>query len=174
MNPLPVLGFCAAASGAGKTTLLVALIPALKQRGLRVSVIKHAHHDFDIDQPGKDSYRLRHAGAVQTLVGSSRRWALMTELSQVPGGSAEPDLTELLAQLDISWVDLVIVEGFKTAVIPKIEVHRPNMGLPLLAATDRHIVAIASDAPVESSLPVLDLNDAEAVTDFLVDWLKHR
>lgn len=171
---LPTLGFCAAGSGAGKTTLLVALIPALQRRGLRVSVVKHAHHEFDIDQPGKDSHRLRTAGAVQMLIGSSRRWALMTELGHIPGGRPEPELAELLTELDPTLADLVIVEGFKTAAVPKIEVHRPALGLPLLAGEDANIIAVASDVPIFSPLPVLDLNDSEKIADFVVGWLNAK
>jgi molybdopterin-guanine dinucleotide biosynthesis adapter protein len=153
-------------SGSGKTTLLTALIPELIARGLSVSTIKHAHHAFDIDQPGKDSWRHREAGAREVLVGSARRWALMHELR----GTAEPTLDELLAHL--SPVDLVIVEGFKRDPHPKIEVHRPSLGKPLLYPDDPAIVAIASDEPLAARLPLLALNNPGAVAGFVVDHLE--
>ncbi len=170
----PLLGFCAWGSGAGKTTLLTGVIPALMLHGLKVSVIKHVHHTFDIDHPGKDSYRLREAGAVQMLVGSRKRWALMTELARIDPEATELALDELLPHVDGSLVDLILVEGFKNAPIPKIEVFRPSLGNPLLADTDPHIVAIAADAalPSQCSLPVLDLNDPERVADFIIAWLQ--
>jgi len=167
----PVLGFCAWGSGAGKTTLLTALIPLLIARGLRVSVIKHAHHRFDIDHPGKDSYRLREAGAAQTLIGSRQRWALMTELPPRAPDAEEPDLEHLLSRLDPTLADIVLVEGFRQAAIPKIEVHRPALGTPLLAAQDAQIIAVAVDAPVDTRLPLLDLNAPEAVAAFVLAWL---
>lgn len=163
---IPLLGICAYGSGCGKTTLLTQLIPALQELGIRVSIIKHAHHSFDIDHPGKDSYRLREAGAVQTLLGSSKRWALMTEFAH----EREPQLEELAAQLDPALADLVLVEGFKQAHIPKIEVHRPNLGHPLLALQDPMIIAIATDAPIDTRLPVLDLNNASEVAAFVQQW----
>lgn len=163
-----MLGFCAYGSGCGKTTLLTRLIPLLRERGLRISIIKHAHHRFDIDHPGKDSYRLREAGAVQTLLGSSKRWALMTELPE----EREPRLEELAAQLDPALADLVLVEGFKQDPVPKIEVHRPSLGHPLLANDDSHIIAVATDIPVTTTLPVLDLNNVGEVADFVLQW--HR
>lgn len=168
----PLLGICAFGSGAGKTTLLTQLIPELMARGLRISIIKHAHHRFDIDHPGKDSYRLREAGAVQTLVGSAKRWALMTELTvpdQMPG---EPCLANLCKQLDGALADLILVEGFRHEAIPKIEVHRPVLGYPLLADTDADIIAIACDANVSSTLPMLNLNDIPTIADFIMHWLK--
>jgi molybdopterin-guanine dinucleotide biosynthesis protein B len=166
----PLLGFCAYGSGVGKTTLLANLIPELAAAGLRVSVIKHAHHSFDIDHPGKDSYRLRNAGAVQMLLGSRKRWALMTEL---PNNPEEPTLDELLPHMDADLVDLIVVEGFKNAPIPKIEVYRPSLGKPLLASNDPHIIAIASDgAAVATALPVLDLNDTKTIAAFVLKWLK--
>lgn len=169
MKSTPLLGFCAFGSGIGKTTLLTSLIPELVAAGLRVSVIKHAHHTFDIDQPGKDSYRLRKAGAVQMLLGSKKRWALMTELAN---SAEEPTLDEFLQHIDGSLVDLILVEGFKNAAIPKIEVYRPSLNKPLLAETDAHIIAIASDGAVNSHLPVLDLNNSQAIAQFLLQWLK--
>ena len=148
-------------SGSGKTTLIEKLIPLFVKRGLRVSLIKHAHHTFDVDVPGKDSYRHRHAGASEVMVTSSRRWVLMHELR----GEKEPSFEEQLRH--ISPCDLLIVEGFKFAPIPKLEVWRAG-GEALLHPKDPHIVAVASDAKVETSLPVLDLNDPEAIAAFIV------
>ncbi|MDT8452281.1 MAG: molybdopterin-guanine dinucleotide biosynthesis protein B [Gammaproteobacteria bacterium] len=163
----PVLGF-SAYSGSGKTTLLVKVLPLLKARGLRVAMIKHAHHDFDIDQPGKDSYELRKAGAEQMLVASSYRRALITE---TPAGN-EPQLAELLAELNLDIIDLVLVEGFRHLSFPKIELHRPSTRKDLIYPGDRNVVAVASDALIETgSLPLLDLNSAQAVADFIVSWL---
>jgi molybdopterin-guanine dinucleotide biosynthesis adapter protein len=157
-------------SGSGKTTLLTALIPALIARGLSVSTIKHAHHAFDIDQPGKDSWRHRQAGAREVLVSSARRWALMHELRGADDDT-EPTLDELLAHL--SPVDLVLVEGFKRDPHPKIEVHRPSLGKPLLYPEDPHIVAVASDKPIAGApLPLLPLGDAVAIADFMLDQLE--
>ncbi len=149
-------------SGSGKTTLLERLVPALITRGLSVSVIKHAHHDFDIDRPGKDSFRHRQAGACEVLIASGHRWALMHELR----GEAEPTLGELLIRL--SPVDLVLVEGFKFDPLPKLEIHRPALGKPLLHPHDPHIVGVASDAPLATRLPLLSLDDAAAITDFVL------
>ncbi len=170
----PLLGFCAWGSGIGKTTLLTGLIPVLVQHGLRISVIKHAHHSFDIDHPGKDSYRLRESGAIQMLLGSRHRWALMTELSRIRPARREPDLAELLPHVDASLVDLILVEGFKHEPIPKIEVVRPSLKKPLLADSDRQVIAIAADGPVTTSLPVLDLNDPDAIASFVLGWLAHQ
>lgn len=167
-STIPLLGVCAYGSGCGKTTLLTHLIPLLNARGIHISIIKHAHHSFDIDHPGKDSYLLRQAGAVQTLLGSSKRWALMTELPE----EREPRLEELTGQLDPELTDLVLAEGFKQAAVPKIEVHRPSLGYPLLANNDPHIIAVASDAPVSSALPVLNLNDTAQIADFVMQWYK--
>jgi molybdopterin-guanine dinucleotide biosynthesis protein B len=151
-----VIGF-AGWSGAGKTTLLCRLIPALIAKGLRVSSLKHAHHEFDIDKPGKDSWEHRHAGATEVLIGSANRWALMHELR----GAAEPGLPELLARL--SPVDLVLVEGFKRGPHPKIEVHREANGKPFLHPEDGSIVAIVTDAPDLFDVPKVALDDIEAV-----------
>jgi len=156
-----IFGF-AGFSGSGKTTLIEQVIPVLVDQGLRVSLVKHAHHDFDIDQPGKDSHRHRQAGAREVLVSGGRRWALMHELR----GDDEPVLTELLSHLDDA--DLVLVEGFKRDPLPKLEVHRPALGHPLLSANDPHILAVACDAPVDTPLPTLDLNDPIAVARFVV------
>jgi molybdopterin-guanine dinucleotide biosynthesis protein B len=144
-------------SGAGKTTLLTRLIPHFNAQGLRVSVIKHAHHQFDVDVPGKDSWRHREAGAAEVLVASEKRWALMHELR----GTAEPRLPELLEKL--SAVDLVVVEGFKREPHHKIEVHRAANGKSLLFPDDPFIVGIATDVAVETRLPAVHLNDIPAV-----------
>ena len=144
-------------SGAGKTTLLTRVIPLLREQGLRVSVIKHAHHNFDIDVPGKDSWTHRQSGATEVLVSSARRWALMHELR----GSDEPRLPELLTKL--SPVDLVIIEGFKREPHRKIEVHRAANGKPWLYPDDPGVVGIVTDAKVESRLPVVHLDDVEAI-----------
>ena len=164
----PVLGFCGY-SGAGKTTLLTKLIPALIAQGIRVSVLKHAHHNFDIDQPGKDSHKLRNAGATQTLVASNQRWALMTE---TPHPESEPNLKYLLAQLDEHLADIILVEGFKHEPIPKIEVHRKALGKPLLATLDSNIIAVASDIRLAIGQPQIDLNDIDAMASFIQTWLK--
>ncbi len=153
-------------SGSGKTTLVTALIPALTARGLAVSTVKHAHHAFDVDRPGKDSYEHRQAGAREVLVASAKRWALMHEHRD---DEAEPTLDDLAAKL--APVDLVLVEGWKHGTHPKLEVHRPAVGKPLLAAEDPRVVAVASDAPVPGlEVPRLDLGDVEAIADFVCDW----
>ncbi|MCB5190497.1 molybdopterin-guanine dinucleotide biosynthesis protein B [Methylobacillus arboreus] len=171
--PRPILGFCAYGSGSGKTTLLTKLIPVLTARGLRLSVIKHAHHKFDVDKPGKDSYRLREAGAVQTLVASDIRWALMTERERMPYGQEPVALAELLPQLDSNAIDLVLIEGFKQADIGKIEIHRPSLGYPLLSPADDSIIAVATDAALnQHTVPVLDLNNPESIADFIMHWMK--
>jgi molybdopterin-guanine dinucleotide biosynthesis protein B len=162
---MKIFGF-AGWSGSGKTTLIEKLIPRLAKRGLRVSLIKHAHHTFDVDQPGKDSYRHRHAGASEILVTSSRRWVLMHELR----GAPEPSFDEQVKRL--SPCDLLLVEGFKFAPIPKLEVWREQTGEALLHPNDPHIVALATDARVETKLPVLDLNDDAAVCAFIVRFLE--
>ena len=148
-------------SGAGKTTLLTRVIPLLTARGLSVSTIKHAHHGFDIDQPGKDSHTHRAAGATEVLVSSANRLALMHELR----GAPEWTLRALLEKL--SPVDLVLVEGFKREAHPKLEVYRAAVGKPLLAGDDPNIVAIASDGPVPARVPVVALDDIGAVADIL-------
>jgi molybdopterin-guanine dinucleotide biosynthesis adapter protein len=150
-------------SGAGKTTLLAKVIPRLVKRGLTVSSVKHAHHGFDVDQPGKDSHTHRVAGATEVLVSSATRWALVHELR----GVAELSLDALLKKL--APVDLVLVEGFKREAHPKLEVHRAAIGKPLLHPDDPHIVAIASDAPLASArVPVVMLDDIEAIVDILL------
>jgi molybdopterin-guanine dinucleotide biosynthesis protein B len=150
-------------SGAGKTTLMTRLIPELAARGVAVSTLKHAHHAFDIDQPGKDSYAHRSAGARQVLVASANRWALMTELR----GAPEPGLAELLRRLDP--VDLVIVEGFKRDAHPKIEVHRAANGKPWLHPDDPFIACIAADAaPPAARLPQAHLDDIAAIAGLVL------
>jgi molybdopterin-guanine dinucleotide biosynthesis protein B len=150
-------------SGAGKTTLMTKLIPALTGRGLRVSTIKHAHHAFDIDQPGKDSWLHRQAGATEVLVASGNRFALMHELR----GAPEPSLDELLARL--APADIVLVEGFRRGAHPKIEIFRPELGKPPLHPGDSMIVAVASPQPLpDFTLPWLPLDDAEAIADFIL------
>jgi len=161
---MKIFGF-AGWSGSGKTTLIEKLIPRFAGAGLRVSLIKHAHHTFDVDQPGKDSYRHRHAGASEVLVTSSRRWVLMHELR----GAHEPSFDEQVKHF--APCDLLLVEGFKHAPIPKLEVWRATPGEPLLHPNDPHIVAVASDVKVDTRLPVLDLNDDAAVARFLLQHL---
>ena len=163
----PVLGF-AAFSGTGKTTLLEKLIPQLTERGIRIGLVKHAHHAFDIEQPGKDSYRLRKAGAQQVLIASSQRQALMTE-NTTP---QEPRLDELLTRLDLDNIDLVLVEGFKHVAFPKIELHRKALGKTLLHPEDPDIIAVASDHLTDcGDLPALDINDTTAIAAFIVMWM---
>jgi molybdopterin-guanine dinucleotide biosynthesis protein B len=155
-------------SGSGKTTLLENLLPRFIAGGLRVSVIKHAHHHFDIDKPGKDSYRHREAGAGEVLLASSARWVLMNERR----GAPEPTLSEYLEKF--SPCDLVLVEGFKRDAIPKLEVYRPANGKPPLWPDNPHIVAVASDealAVLPSHLPTLDLNDTESIARFILAHL---
>jgi len=150
-------------SGSGKTTLLAALIPQLVGRGVTVSTLKHAHHEFDIDRPGKDSWVHRQAGASEVMVASSRRFALMRELRDAP----EPSLGELVARM--APVDLLLIEGFKREPHPKLEVHRPSVGKPFLYPDDPHIVAIASDVALTAPLPVLPLADVAAIADFILE-----
>jgi molybdopterin-guanine dinucleotide biosynthesis protein B len=152
-------------SGAGKTTLLINVIPCLIARGLRVSTLKHAHHAFDVDQPGKDSHSHRMAGATEVLVGAASRWALVHELR----GEVEPQLDMLLGKL--SPVDLVIIEGYKREAHPKLEVYRAAVGKPLIHPDDPQIVAIAADTALPSArVPVVSLDDIEGIADIL---LKH-
>lgn len=151
-------------SGSGKTTLITRAIPILVGRGLRVSTVKHAHHGFELDHPGKDSFMHREAGASEVLISSARRFALLHELRE----DAEWDLPDLLAKL--APVDIVLVEGFKRDAFPKLEIHRAANGKPLLHLEDPHIVAVAADTPLpEARLPVVDLNDIERIVDLLVD-----
>jgi molybdopterin-guanine dinucleotide biosynthesis protein MobB len=150
-------------SGSGKTTLVTKAIPRLIARGVRVSTLKHAHHGFDLDQPGKDSFFHRAAGATEVIISSAKRWAILHELREEP----EWDLPALLAKM--SPVDLVLVEGFKRDKFPKLEIHRVANGKPLLHPEDPHIVAVACDTPLpQVKVPVVDLNDVEAVVDLLL------
>ena len=152
-------------SGSGKTTLMVKLLPELVSRGLRVSTIKHAHHDFDVDTPGKDSYEHRVAGATEVMVSSANRWALMHEHR----GGPEADLDGLISRM--SPVDLIMVEGFKREGHAKIEVVRGAAAKPVLAPNDPYVVAIASDQPLTGiGLPLLDLDDVGAVADFIIEY----
>jgi molybdopterin-guanine dinucleotide biosynthesis protein B len=153
-------------SGSGKTTLIEKLIPIFVKRGLHVSLIKHAHHTFDVDKEGKDSYRHRQAGATEILVTSSRRWVLMHELR----GAKEPSFEEQVKRL---WpCDLLLVEGFKFAPIPKLEVWRAEPGEGMLHPQDPNIVAVASDAKIETKLPLLALDDHAAIASFILGHLK--
>lgn len=165
MKVFGIVGF----KNAGKTGLMERLVQDICARGLTVSTLKHAHHQFDVDQPGKDSFRHRQAGAQQVLLSSAQRWALMTELR----GAAEPPLSALLAQLDP--VDLVLVEGYKRDNHPKIEAWREITGNPLLAATDPSVRAVASDTPLKLDPPLnrpcFDLNATEEITNFILQEL---
>lgn len=152
-------------SGSGKTTLIERLLPVFTARGLRVSVVKHAHHEFDIDRPGKDSWRHREAGATEVVVTGGHRWALMHELRD----GREPTLDDHLARL--SPCDLVIVEGYKREPIPKLEVHRRATGKPALWPSDDGIVAVATDEPLSSPRPELPLDDVEAIAGFILTYL---
>ena len=152
-------------SGSGKTTLIKKLIPRLIARGISVSTLKHAHHGFDLDQPGKDSFFHRTAGATEVIISSAKRWAILHELREQP----EWDLAALVGKM--SPVDLVLVEGFKRDAFPKLEIHRIANGKPLIHPEDPHIVAVASDSALPAAqVPVVDLNDIEAIADLL---LKH-
>jgi molybdopterin-guanine dinucleotide biosynthesis protein B len=151
-------------SGSGKTTLITKVIPRLIARGLTVSTIKHAHHGFDVDQPGKDSHTHRSAGATEVLIGSAKRWALMHELRDAP----EPSLYDLLQRL--SPVDLVVVEGFKAALHAKVEVYRREVGKPPFHPDNPHVVGIVSDTPFpQAGRPVVDIDDIDAVVDLLIE-----
>lgn len=169
--PVPLVGF-AAFSGTGKTTLLLKLLPILKSAGLRIAVVKHAHHSFEMDQPGKDSYRLRYAGADEMLVAAKCRVAWVREC---PEHREEPSLREVLAVLEPGRLDLVLVEGFKAEPFPKIELHRPRMGRPLLFPKDPSIFAIATDEGELASdlgeLPHLSINDPIAIAEFILRFI---
>ena len=152
-------------SGSGKTTLIKKLIPSLIARGSSVSTLKHAHHGFDLDQPGKDSFFHRAAGATEVIISSARRWAVLHELREEP----EWDLPALVAKM--SPVDLVLVEGFKRDAFPKLEIHRAANGKPLIHPDDPHIVAIAADIALpQAKIPVIDLNNVEAIADLLLKY----
>lgn len=163
---VPILGF-AAFSGTGKTTLLTKLIPLLKNHGLRVALIKHSHHNFEIDKPGKDSYRLREAGATPVMLVSSHRRAIITEFDSI----IEPKLDDQLKALDQSDLDLILVEGFKAENFPKIELHRPSLEKPLIFPDDPSIIAIATDSKaLELNSPThLDINNPQLITDFIIN-----
>jgi len=163
---IPILGF-AAFSGTGKTTLLTQLIPVLTASGLRVGLIKHSHHNFQIDQPGKDSFRLRQAGAATVMIVSSHRRAIITEI--IP--AMEPKLADQLIALDQNGLDLILVEGFKAEKFPKIELHRPSLEKPLLYPNDPDIIAIASDSELQAPeyLTKLDINQPQMIAEFILN-----
>ncbi|HDS9361378.1 TPA: molybdopterin-guanine dinucleotide biosynthesis protein B [Enterobacter chengduensis] len=162
----PVLAI-SAWSSTGKTTLLKKLIPALTARGLRPGLIKHTHHNMDVDKPGKDSYELRKAGAAQTMVASSQRWALMTETPD----EAPLDLRYLVSRMDHSTLDLVLVEGFKHEAVPKILLFRSDAGHDIGELTlDEYVIAVASDIALPLEIPQLDLNDADGIAEFILRW----
>jgi molybdopterin-guanine dinucleotide biosynthesis adapter protein len=162
MRVLGVVGW----SGSGKTTLITALLPLLVARGLRVSTVKHAHHGFEIDRPGKDSHRHREAGAAEVLIASARRWALLHELRE----EEEPPLDALLARM--TPVDLVLVEGFKAFPHPKLEVHRPALGRAPLWTEDSHVAAVASDAALPACpVPVLPLDEPTQVCHWITQFV---
>jgi molybdopterin-guanine dinucleotide biosynthesis protein B len=166
----PVLGF-AAYSGTGKTTLLLKLLPLMKLQGLRVAMIKQTHHDFEIDIPGKDSYELRKAGADQMLFASGKRTALITENES----AAEPQLSELIAQLDLDNIDLIMVEGFKHEAFDKIELYRSVVSEKLIFTDDESVVAVATDDCIDTGgLPLLNINVVEEVAGFINRWLFKR
>lgn len=167
----PILGF-AAFSGTGKTTLLVQLLPILRAHGLKIAMIKHAHHKFDVDKPGKDSFELRKAGASPMLISSSRRIAIMIDKEE----EAEPDLQDLLGYINPDKIDLVLIEGFKQWPFPKIELYRPDVGKPLLFPDDKNIIAIAHDGelPTAASIPVMDINQPEQIAQFILQFIKQK
>ncbi|MCE8021216.1 molybdopterin-guanine dinucleotide biosynthesis protein B [Halomonas sp. MCCC 1A11036] len=166
-DALPLLGI-AAWSGTGKTTLLEALLPRLRQRGLRVAVIKHAHHDFDVDQPGKDSHRLRQAGAAPMLVASRARWAMMMETPECQ----EADLAQLIEAVRPQRPDLILVEGFKAWPLPKLELYREALSKTLRVVEDPWIKAVASQAPmkVPAGVEWLNLDDVDAIAEWVAAW----
>lgn len=167
---IPLLAV-AAWSGTGKTTLLKKLIPALCAAGVRPGLIKHTHHDMDVDKPGKDSYELRKAGAAQTIVASAQRWALMTETPEEP----ELDLTWLVSRMDASTLDLVLVEGFKHEPVAKIVLFREGSGHDAKELVlDEHVIAVASNVPLTLQVPVLDLNNIDEVVAFILEWLEQQ
>ena len=167
--PLPLIGLCAY-SGTGKTTLLTRLIPVFNGKNLRIGVVKHAHHNFDIDHPGKDSYEFRQAGAGQIAVTSKKRTAWIKEFND---DRDEPELSDALSVLDITTLDLVLVEGFKAESFPKIELHRPGLGKPLMCTHDKNIIALATDEYVATTASVhqLDLNNVTEIADFIISYI---
>ncbi len=158
---MKIFGF-AGWSGSGKTTLIERVIPRFVRAGLKVSLIKHAHHRFDVDHPGKDSYRVREAGCSEVLVTSGQRWALMHEMR----GETEGSLEEQIARM--SPCDLLLIEGYKYYPLPKLEIYRESNGKPLLYAEDEHIVALATDTPVKTHLPQFGLEDYDAISAFVL------
>ena len=165
---IPLLAI-AAWSGTGKTTLLKKLIPELRARGIRPGLIKHTHHNMDVDTPGKDSFELRKAGAAQTLVASQQRWALMVETPEEP----ELDLAYLVSRMDASTLDMVLVEGFKHEPVAKIVLFRDGCGhSPEELAIDEYVIAVASDVPLAVDVPLLDINDLQQLTDFITQWVR--
>ena len=165
---IPLLAI-AAWSGTGKTTLLRKLIPELRARGIRPGLIKHTHHNMDIDKPGKDSYELRKAGAAQTLVASQQRWALMVETPEEP----ELDLAYLVSRMDASTLDMVLVEGFKHEPVAKILLFREGCGHSSKElAMDEFVIAVASDVPLPVDVPSLDINDIQQIADFVMQWVR--
>lgn len=162
---LPLLAL-AAWSGTGKTTLLQQVIPLLKARGIRPGLIKHTHHQMEIDTPGKDSYLLRKAGADQVIVASSQRWALMCETPETT-----LDLSYLVSRMDPALLDMVLVEGFKDEPVPKIILWRAGVKDDVLPLLDEHVIAVASDSRLDIAQPLLDLNRPEEITAFIAEWL---
>ena len=168
---VPILGF-AAYSGTGKTTLLTKLIPLLKKSGLKLGVIKHSHHNFEIDKPGKDSFRLRTAGATPVMLVSAHRRAIITEFDNI----TEPKLDDQLKAFDQSSIDLILVEGFKAENFPKIELHRPSLKKPLIFPQDPSIIAIATDQAIATPahLEQLDLNNPSLIADYIIQKLLQK
>lgn len=167
----PMVGFLAY-SGTGKTTLLIKLISILSARGIRIGVIKHAHHEFDIDMPGKDSYKLRKAGAKEMLIGSIKRWALMVDAEN----DQEFSLHDHIQRMDQDNLDLILVEGFKLEDIPKIELVRPSLGNDLFFPNDDNVIAVATDEAlsVQTSLPILDINDPDSIVAFIHEQILNK
>jgi len=169
--PIPLLGF-AAFSGTGKTTLITQLLPKLTEHGLRIGMVKHSHHDIEMDNPNKDSYKLRKAGACQMVLASPHRTILFAEQEE----PEEPKLITQLNWLNTNELDLVLVEGFRHEAFTKIELHRPSLNKPLLAVDDQHIIAIATDAAIDQKelfdkgLAYLDLNDINTIADFIIQY----
>ena len=164
---MKIFGF-AGWSGSGKTTLVKAVIPVLTDRGLKVSTIKHTHHNFDIDKPGKDSFEHRAAGAHEVVITGAQRWALLHENR----GETEPTIEEMLDRM--SPVDLVLIEGFKSYAHPKLEVFRSDVGKPLICADDPSIVAVATPDKLDVSIPILDINDVQAIAEFVINFCEFR
>jgi len=169
--PVPIIGFCAF-SGTGKTTLLTKLIPLLKSGGIRLGVIKHAHHNFEIDHPEKDSFKLRHAGTQQMLIVSDKCIAKITEVEHQ---NNEINLQNVLNEMDYETLDLILIEGFKFYNFPKIELHRPEIKAPLIFPNDKSVIAIATDDELTmrpEHIPVLDLNNIDEIAAFIQGYLK--